>query len=104
MQTHEKLRMDILIEAPLRARLTALLDAHDVSGYTIFPSLGGRGVDGDWSRTGQITDIGQMLSFVCILDHARAERVLEALHETLADHIGYVTTSEVQVIRPKKFP
>ncbi len=96
--------MDILIEAPLRQRLSGLLERHEVSGYTIFPALGGSGIDGTWSRMGQITDIGQMLLFTCILDQSRAEALLEELHETMADHIGYVTTTEVNVIRANKFP
>ena len=104
METHTKIRMDILVEAPLRKRLTSLLEEHHVSGYTIFPALGGSGIDGNWSRMGQITDIGQMLLFTCILDSSRAAVLLEALYETLADHIGYVTTCEVNVIRPQKFP
>lgn len=103
METHEKLQMHILIEAPMRQKLSALLDAHGVSGYTIFPALSGKGGDGNWSRIGQITDIGQMVLFVCILDRARADVLLNDLSDTLADHIGYVTTSEVQVIRPNKF-
>jgi hypothetical protein len=104
MQTHAKIRMDILIEAPLRARLSALLGAQEVSGYTIFAALGGQGGDGDWSRTGQITEIDQMLLFTCIIDQSRCDGLLEALRDQLAEHIGYVTTSEVEVIRPQKFP
>ena len=104
MQTHSKIRMDILIEAPLRPRLSALLERHRVSGYTIFPALGGRGGEGDWSRTGQITEIGQMLLFTCILDRSRCDGLLQALHGKLAEHIGYVTTTDVSVIRPQKFP
>ena len=104
MQTHGKMRMDILIEAPLRKRLSAVLDEHTVSGYTIFPALGGRGVDGDWSRAGQITEFGQMLLFTCILDSGRVDPLLEVLRDTLAPHIGYVTTTDVNVIRSQKFP
>ncbi|MEM6660636.1 MAG: transcriptional regulator [Pseudomonadota bacterium] len=104
MQTHQKLRMDILIEAPLKAKLSAMLEAHEVSGFTVFPALGGSGGDGDWSRIGQITDIGQMLLFTCILDEARSNGLLEELYASLSDHIGYVTTSDVSVIRPRKFP
>ena len=104
METHIKIRMDILIEAPLRKRLSALLDQHDVSGYTIFPALGGSGTDGNWSRIGQITDIGQMLLFTCILDQSRSDPLLDALREKLSEHIGYVTTTTVNVIRPNKFP
>lgn len=104
METHSKIRMDILIEAPLRSRLSALLDGHEVSGYTIFPALGGSGGDGTWSRIGQITDIGQMLLFTCIVDQSRTDEMLENLREELAQHIGYVTTTPVSVIRPNKFP
>ena len=104
METHTKIRMDILIEAPLRNRLTILLEEHQVSGYTIFPALGGSGIDGNWSRMGQITDIGQMLLFTCILDQSRSDPLLRALGEKMADHIGYVTTTSVNVIRPNKFP
>ncbi|MEM7670506.1 MAG: transcriptional regulator [Pseudomonadota bacterium] len=104
METHAKLRVDILIEAPLRARLAALLDEHDVSGYTVFAALGGRGIEGDWSRNGQITDIGQMLLFTCILDQSRCDSLLDALYDDFSSHIGYVTTSNVDVIRRDKFP
>lgn len=104
MQTHAKTRMDILIEAPFRARLAHLLDQHEVSGYTIFPALGGRGEEGGWTRAGQITEMGQMLLFTCILDGGRADDLLEDLAAQMAAHIGYVTTFEVNVFRPAKFP
>ncbi len=104
METHIKTRMDILIEAPLRGRLSDLLDQHEVSGYTIFPALGGNGIDGNWSRMGQITDIGQMLLFTCILDQSRSDQLLNELQDSMAEHIGYVTTTSVNVIRPNKFP
>ncbi|MEO1291613.1 MAG: transcriptional regulator [Pseudomonadota bacterium] len=104
MQTFPKTRIEILIEAPLKARLAALLDAHGVSGYTIFSAKGGKGADGAWSRTGQIAEIGHMLLFVCILDKDKREGLLGALQDTLAPHIGYVLASDAEVIRPSKFP
>ena len=103
METTAKIRMDILIEAPFRQRLSETLDRHGVSGYTIFHAIGGRGGEGEWSRTGQITDMGQMMLFTCILDQSTAEVVLDELSRTMAEHIGYVTTSDVRVIRPRKF-
>ena len=103
MQTHLKIRMEILIEAPLRSRLSALLESHEVSGYTIFPAMGGSGGMGDWSRAGMITDFGQMLLFTCILDPGKQDEILTELRDRLADHIGYVTVTEVGVVRPNKF-
>lgn len=104
MQMHAKVRIDILIEAPFRARLTEFLDAQTVSGYTVFPALGGRGGEGSWSRIGQITDMGQMVQVTCVLDPASVDGLLDTLNKELAGQIGYVTTTEVNVIRPNKFP
>ncbi|MEL6277715.1 MAG: hypothetical protein AAF661_03250 [Pseudomonadota bacterium] len=104
METHDKIRLDILIDAPLSNRLAALLDEQGVSGYTIFAAKGGKGEVGPWSRAGLITDVGQMQLFICVMDIDRRTHVLEALREQLADHIGYVTSSAVEVIRPGKFP
>lgn len=104
METHAKIRMDILVEAPLRTRFSALLDQFGVSGYTIFSALGGRGSAGLWIRAGLVTDVGQMLLFVCILDPDRREALLETIFERYADQIGYVTISPVEVVRPQKFP
>jgi len=103
METFTRIRMDILVEAPLKARVAKLLDEEGVSGYTIFSALGGRGADDLWSRAGHITDVGQMLMFICILDADRREPILNRLNAQYADQIGFVTTSDVQVIRPTKF-
>lgn len=103
METHVKVRIDVLIEAPLKNRLADMLDEQGVSGYTIFSALGGRGTS-PWIRAGQITDVGQMLNFVCIVDADRREAILDVLFAEFANQIGFVTTSEVQVIRPTKFP
>ena len=104
MQTHSKVRIDILIESPLRTRMAALLEQHEVSGYTIFQALGGRGLEGGWSRSGQIIDVGQRLLFTCILDGARVGGLLEDVFDQMAGHLGYVTTADVHVVRDSKFP
>ncbi len=104
METYMKARLDILIEAPFADLLSALLDRHDVSGYTVFSALQGRGGSATWARDGLITDVGQMRLFVCIVDSERRERVLSDVRDELAEHIGFVTASEVQVMRPSKFP
>lgn len=103
METYKKIRMDILIEAPFKNRLKVLLDAHGVSGYTIFSPLEGKGLTGDWARAGMITDFGQMLLCVCIVDGDRRDPILDELRAQLFDHVGFVTLSEVEVIRPSKF-
>lgn len=104
METYRKLRLDILIEAALKSRLIELLDQQGVSGYTIFSAVGGRGESGVWMRATQISEINQMLLFICILEPERGDTVLDAVFEKLSNHIGYVGASNVEVIRPSKFP
>lgn len=99
-----KIRLDICVEAPVIRRATEILDAHGVSGYTIFSAMGGRGESGVWARSGQITELNQMALITCILDPDRREPLLEEMFGRLRGQIGYVTASEVEVIRPSKFP
>lgn len=103
METHAKTRIDILVEAPFRKHLCDMVDRYGVSGYTVFPALAGRGDHTAWIRSGLITDVGKMELVVCIIDDSRCDALLDALAENLTDHIGFVTTSRVQVIRPDKF-
>ncbi|MEL6316287.1 MAG: hypothetical protein AAFR16_01480 [Pseudomonadota bacterium] len=104
METHPKIRLDILIEAPFRKRLCAVLDEEGVSGYTFFSALGGKGVDGAWSREGLVSEVGGNLHVVCVLDAERRGPVLDRLAEEFAAQIGYVLCGPVDVVRPQKFP
>ncbi len=103
MDTYAKTRIDILVEAPFRKHLCDLVDRHGVSGYTVFPALAGRGDRTAWLRSGLISDVGKMELVVCIVDDSRCDALLEALRGSLTDHIGFVTKSRVEVIRPDRF-
>ena len=58
MLMHPKKRIEVIIEAPLVERLLAVLDAQQVSGYTVLPALGGRGRGGRWRRDGLVGEAG----------------------------------------------
>ena len=103
MKTHPKKRIDIMIESPLLARLTGLLDELDVSGYTVLPALAGKGDDGAWHRDGVIGQAGSLSLVFCILDAERVETVLDPVFELVKGQIGIATVSDVEVIRPEYF-
>ncbi len=103
MKTHLKKRIEIMIESPLLARLTGLLDENDVGGYTVIPALAGRGKDGAWHRDGVIGRAGSLVMVFCILDEDRVQTVLEPLFELVKGQIGIVTLSDVEVVRPEYF-
>lgn len=103
MKTYAKKRIDIMIESPLLARATSLLDENGVTGYTVIPALAGRGKDGAWHRDGVIGRAGSLVMVFCILDQEHIERVLEPLFELVKGQIGIVTVSDVEVVRPDHF-
>ena len=103
MQTHPKKRIEIIIEAPLRKRLVDLLNRNAVKGYTVLPAAAGGGLETSWHREGQVTDAGQMVMVVCIVDQGQADAIVEAVYELLSRHHGIVSLSDVEVIRSERF-
>jgi nitrogen regulatory protein PII len=103
MQTYQKKRIEILMEAPALHRLLDKLERAGVSGYTILPALAGKGRGGSWSEEGLVGDAGRMVMILCILDPAKADTVLESIFGLLSRQIGIVSVSDVAVIRKEHF-
>ena len=102
MQTHDAKRVEIIIEAPMEDRLTDALTAAGVTGFTVLPVLGGSGRSGQWTRDGQIGRSG-MVAVVCLIAPERLDGLLDAAFAVVQRHIGVVSVSDVQVIRPTRF-
>ncbi|MEM9047348.1 MAG: transcriptional regulator [Pseudomonadota bacterium] len=101
MQTHQALRVEIMIESPMARRLTDAIEAAGVTGYTVLPVQGGSGRSGTWSREGQIT--GGMLAVVCIIQPDRKDALLEAAFSVVERHIGVIAISACEVLRAERF-
>ena len=100
---HLKKRIDIVVEAPMMRTLTNTLDQARVTGYSVLPILEGRGMLNAWSSDGQISDAANMLALLCIVDAAHADEVVDAVFAAIRDRIGFVTMSDVFVLRPERF-
>ena len=103
MKFHAKKRIEIILEAPARHRLTSQLDAAGVSGYTVLPVLSGSGRTGAWSREGLVGDAGQMIAVICITDAVRVDALVEKIMVLLARQIGIVSVSDCLVCRGERF-
>jgi len=103
LQTYKKLRVEYVIEAPIVKRLTESLDKAGVIGYTVLPALSGKGIDGSWSRDGQIIDAGRMMVVLCIIDPSLKDTILDLTAPILKRQIGIVSMSEVEVLRNEHF-
>jgi nitrogen regulatory protein PII len=103
MQTHKALRVEIIIEAPMRRRLEDAMLKAGVSGYTILPVLGGNGQSGRWSRDDAISAAGGLIAVICVIRPEAKDRLLEAAFGVLQRHIGIVSVSDCEVVRPERF-
>lgn len=103
MQTHPKKRIDLIIEMPLLRRVTERFDKAGVSGYSVLQVIAGRGQSGEWSASGQVSEVGQMASIVCIVDAGKVDAVLDEVFAVVRKQIGLVTVSDVSVVRPERF-
>lgn len=102
MDMHIAKRVEIVIEAPLERRLTDVLTAAGVTGYTILPVHGGSGRSGQWTREGQIGNAG-MVAVVCLIKPERLDGLLEAAFEVVERHIGVVSITDAHVLRAERF-
>ena len=100
---HLKKRIDIIVESPMMRTITRLLDAANVPGYSVLPILEGRGMANSWSSEGQVSNAANMVALLCIVDAAQADGVIESVLATIRDRIGFVTISDVYVVRPERF-
>lgn len=104
METHSKVRLDILIEQLAVPRFSALLDGLDgVNGYTILPVQGGSGLNGIWTRDGQVAGAEGMMMVWCILDRHHKDTVLESVFGFVSERAGLITVSDVEVVRSDRF-
>jgi nitrogen regulatory protein PII len=100
---HQKKRIDIIAEAPMIRALTNTLDQARVPGYSVLPVIEGRGMLNAWNSQGQVSDAASMLAVLCIVDIAHADEVVDAVFAVIRDRIGFVTMSDVFVLRPERF-
>jgi nitrogen regulatory protein PII len=102
MQMHPAKRVEIIIEAPMEARLSEALIKAGVTGFTVLPVLGGSGRSGHWTREGQVGRSG-MVAVVCLIRPERVDSLLDAAFAVVERHIGVVSVTDAQVMRAERF-
>jgi len=99
----EMVRIELIIEKMAMKRAGRLLQACGVTGYTVVPALAGFGRGTHWTRDTDISASQDMVVMISICPVERATEALEQLRDLLGSHIGVVSTSTVDVLRPERF-
>lgn len=100
---HPAKRVEIIIEAVMERQICRALTNAGVTGFTVLPVLGGSGRSGTWTREGNVSRAGGMVSVVCLIANARLDGLMDALFPVLDAHIGVVSVSDTQILRAERF-
>lgn len=103
LATYPKKRLDIFVEEPALHLVLDCLREKGVQGYTVLQAQAGHGHTGDWTLDDSITNVGNMLCVVCIMDAKQADHVAEAVFAIVKRRVGVLTISDVMVMRPEHF-
>ena len=100
--TTTKIRIEILVDAPLVRRITEAAESVGVTGYTLMRTIAGSGRGGRWIED-QLTGAQTKVVFVTVTGPRRADALIEALKPVLDSHGLMLTRSEVEVVRGDRF-
>ena len=103
MDTHQKKRIEIIIEALLAEEATQIIDRSGAMGYSILPLIGGKGLSGSWSSDGQVSQAQSKVAIICIIDARKADDLLTTLFPIVSRQMGIISVSDVSVIRSEHF-
>ena len=100
---HPKKRLELIIETMAQKKAVRILDDSGVKGHTTFMALSGKSEETEWSRVGDISSSQHMVMIVAIGDQAIIATACAKLHDLLSEHIGVLSISDVDVLRPERF-
>jgi PII-like signaling protein len=101
-ETTTRIRIEILVSQPLARKIEAAAEQAGISGYTLLPTLGGKGRSGRWSDD-QLTGADAHLIFLTVTSPEKADRLTDNLSDLLDSHGLILFRSPVEVIRAGKF-
>ena len=94
-------RIEILADAPLLPRLTEVLEASEIGGYTVLPALAGAGSTGRWSED-RLTGTSKIV-IMAIASSEHAQLLVDRLAPLLDSHRLLLTITTVEVVRGDRF-
>lgn len=102
-KTNTKKRIELIIEKMAFKRACRVFEAAGAKGYTALPTMAGFGNGNRWQRDTDISGSRDMVMMISIGSEETTKRVLDDLESLLGEHVGVVSVSDVEIMRPEKF-
>ena len=99
----QRKRIEILVDAPLLRRVKSMAEQAGIIGYTVIPTLEGKGNQGEWRDERISGGAGSKVIFLTIVSEERASAFLDLLEPMLDPYGIIVSVADAEVIRGDKF-
>lgn len=98
----DRKKIEILVPEILVRKVIAIAKQTGITGYTIFPAVGGSGEAGAWSDD-QLSGADAHVMIMMLASEAKAENFVIGIEPLLDSHQLILTVSSVSVLRSEKF-
>ncbi len=100
---HPKKRLEVIIERMAQGRACKVLEEAELTGYTVISAMAGYGDGKHWQRDTDLSTAQDMVVIISIGSPERIETAVRRLNALFAVHIGVLSVSTVDVMRPELF-
>lgn len=102
VETFIRKRVEILVDTPLIPRIVKLMNAAQVTGWSITHVDMGSGRDGAW-RNDELTGAAAKAIILAIMTEGKAQALVDLLAPILDSYGIIITIGDVQVVRGARF-
>ena len=100
---HKKRRLELIVERMALTRACKILEQANLQGYTVVNAVSGFGGKTHWQSEGDLSTAQDMMVVISIGDEEKIDRALRDLHSLLNRHVGVLSVTDVEVLRPARF-
>ena len=100
--THARKKVEIIVERAQMRRVLDLVERLGATGYTVIPTLAGKGHHGPRAEDG-VARVFESVMVIAITTEPVAKALLAEVSAAMRDYIGIVAVSDVEVARPEHF-
>ncbi len=92
-------KVEIVIETVKLQKVLSIIDQAGARGYTILPSVTGRGRRGSRAGGG-LTDVFHNSMVITLVDESTAGRITEEVRKLIRNYAGVIMISDADVVWP----
>ena len=100
--TTERMKVEILFDAPLSEPVVAVVRRAGGAGHTLFAASGGEGRSGRWSED-QLSNADSKVLLMTVVTSEAAAGIVRELEALLDSHGMMIMVSRVGVVREDRF-